>query len=112
MTPPPDRWSRWLLDRRDGGDARQRQATLARLGGIRDRVLGHAEPLEGATLLDVGVGDGLIGLAALDRVGPEGTVVFADVSATLLDECRRAVAAMGGRVCGRREGARRPIANQ
>jgi len=94
VTPAPDRWSRWLLERRDGGDARQRQATLAHLGLIRDRVLAHAEPLEGATLLDVGAGDGLIGLAALDRVGLEGTVVFADVSATLLDECRRAVAAM------------------
>jgi len=93
VTSPSDRWSRWLLERRDGGDARQREATLARLRGIRDRVLERAEPLAGATLLDVGAGDGLIGLAALDRVGPEGAVVFADVSPALLDECRGAVAA-------------------
>ncbi len=53
----PDRWSRWLLERRDGGDARRRETMLAHLGGIRDRVLERAEPLEGATLLDVGAGD-------------------------------------------------------
>jgi arsenite methyltransferase len=93
VTPAPDRWSQWLLERRHGGDERQREATLAHLGGIRDRVLAGAEPLEGATLLDVGAGDGLIGLTALDRVGPNGSVVFADVSPALLDECRRAVAA-------------------
>ncbi|MGH2882290.1 MAG: class I SAM-dependent methyltransferase [Solirubrobacteraceae bacterium] len=93
MTPAPDRWSQWLLERRHGGDDRQREATLAHLGGIRDRVLAGAEPLDGATLLDVGAGDGLIGLAALDRVGPSGSVVFADVSPALLDECRRLVAA-------------------
>ncbi len=58
-------------------------------------MLTGAEPLEGATLLDVGAGDGLIGLAALDRVGPRGEVVFADVSPALLDECRRAAAAKG-----------------
>jgi arsenite methyltransferase len=93
VTPAPDRWSQWLLERRHGGDDRQREATLAHLGAIRDRVLAAAEPLAGATLLDVGAGDGLIGLAALDRVGPNGSVVFADVSPALLEECSRAVAA-------------------
>jgi len=95
VTSPSDRWSRWLLERRHGGDEHQREATLAQLGGIRDRVLAGSEPLEGATLLDVGAGDGLIGLAALDRVGPDGAVVSADVSAALLDECRRGAAAKG-----------------
>jgi ubiquinone/menaquinone biosynthesis C-methylase UbiE len=84
-----------LLERRHGGDEHQREATLAHLAGIRDRVLAGAEPLEGATVLDVGAGDGLIGLAALDRVGPDGAVVFADISAALLDECRRGAAAKG-----------------
>jgi ubiquinone/menaquinone biosynthesis C-methylase UbiE len=58
-------------------------------------VLDQAEPLEGATVLDVGCGDGLIGLAALDRVGPRGTVVFSDISDALLEHCRGAVAARG-----------------
>ena len=75
-----DRWSRWLLDGRDAGDARQRAAALEYLAPIRDRVLAGAAPLEGADVLDVGAGDGLIALAALDRVGPGGTVTFSDVS--------------------------------
>jgi arsenite methyltransferase len=87
----PDRWSRWVLERRDGGSQEQREATLAHLAAIRGRVLRNAEPLEGRTLLDVGAGDGLIGLKALDRVGPDGRVIFSDVSRALLECCRDAV---------------------
>jgi arsenite methyltransferase len=68
---------------------------LEQLVPVRDRVLDQAEPLEGATVLDVGCGDGLIGLAALDRVGPRGTVVFSDISDALLEHCRGAVEARG-----------------
>jgi arsenite methyltransferase len=87
----PDRWSRWVLERRDGGSQEQREATLEGLAAIRGRVLRNAEPLEGRTLLDVGAGDGLIGLGALDRVGPDGRVIFSDVSPALLERCRDAV---------------------
>ena len=88
---PADRWSRWLLQRRDAGSERQRAAVHAHLAGIRDRVLAGAGPLAGATLLDVGTGDGLIGLAALEQVGEQGHVVFSDVSAALLARCREQV---------------------
>ena len=91
MAAEPDRWSRWVLERRDGGSEEQREATLAGLAAIRGRVLRNAEPLEGRTLLDVGAGDGLIGLGALDRVGPDGRVIFSDVSPALLERCRDAV---------------------
>jgi len=91
----PDRWSRWLLERRDAGDERQRSAIRDGLAPVLERVLGHAEPLEGATLLDVGTGDGLIGLEALTRVGPQGTVIFSDISDTLLGHVHAAVAARG-----------------
>lgn len=104
----PDRWSRWLLERRDAGIEQQRTTTLEHLAAIRDRVLEHAEPLEGATVLDVGAGDGLIGLAALERVGPNGTVVFSDVSAALLARCEDQARSLGLRdrarfVCTRAE---------
>ncbi|MDQ3676562.1 MAG: methyltransferase domain-containing protein [Actinomycetota bacterium] len=91
----PDAWSRWLLERRDAGNARQRGVTLEHLAPIRDRLLDHAEPLEGATVLDVGSGDALVGLAALDRVGPHGRVIFSDISDALLEHSRRTVAARG-----------------
>jgi arsenite methyltransferase len=90
-----DRWSRWVLDRRDAGDEAQRAVTADFLAGIRERVLGSLRPLDGATVLDVGTGDGLIGLAALGEVGPAGSVIFSDVSAALLERCRAQVAERG-----------------
>jgi arsenite methyltransferase len=84
-----------LLERRDAGCERQRAAALDQLSKVRDRVLEGAEPLAGATVLDVGAGDGLIGLEALERVGPNGSVIFADVSEALLERCRQGVAARG-----------------
>ena len=90
-----DHWSRWLLERRDAGDERQRSVTLDALAEIRDRVLAGAEPLEGATVLDIGTGDGLIGLEALARVGAAGTVIFSDVSEPLLRHVRKTVRERG-----------------
>jgi arsenite methyltransferase len=90
-----DLWARWLLDRRDAGDAAQRDATLGHLARVRDRVLEAAGSLDGATVLDVGCGDGLIGLRALDLVGSDGTVIFADISDALIEHCREAVRARG-----------------
>ncbi len=90
-----DHWSEWLRGRRDGGNQRQRSTSLKRLESIRDRVLDFAEPLADAALLDVGSGDGLIGLAALDRVGAQGSVTFCDISAPLLEHAREAVQALG-----------------
>jgi ubiquinone/menaquinone biosynthesis C-methylase UbiE len=84
-----------LLERRDAGCERQRAVALEHLSGVRDRVLVGAEPLAGATVLDVGSGDGLIGLSALERVGPNGLVIFADISEALLERCRQRVASRG-----------------
>lgn len=90
-----DEWAQWLLDSRDGGDAEQRQATRADLTVIRDRVLAGAGPLEGRRVLDVGAGDGLIGIEALERVGSEGVVVLSDISPPLLDVARAAARSRG-----------------
>lgn len=49
----------------------------------------------GVTLLDVGCGDGLIGLEALGRVGRSGTVVFADISPALLERAEKAAWDLG-----------------
>jgi arsenite methyltransferase len=89
----PDRWARWVLERRDGGDDRLRRYGTSLLAGYRDGVLDRAGVVDGDVLLDVGAGDGLIGFAALERVGSGGRVVFSDISADLLAECRRRAAA-------------------
>jgi ubiquinone/menaquinone biosynthesis C-methylase UbiE len=62
---------------------------LPTLHYFRDTVLDNASITDGDVLLDVGAGTGLIGFGALERVGAGGRVIFSDVSADLLDECRR-----------------------
>jgi len=54
---------------------------------VRDSVLAHGAISRGATVLDVGAGDGLIAFGALEHVGDEGCVIFSDVSADLLEYC-------------------------
>jgi arsenite methyltransferase len=80
-----DRWAAWLRERRHGGDEELLRRALDHLAPIRERVLDGAELMPGDVLLDVGCGDGLIGLGALNR-GAE--VIFSDVSEPLLDDCR------------------------
>lgn len=43
----------------------------------------------GNIVLDVGCGDGLIGFGALEQVGPNGQVIFSDISADLMARCRQ-----------------------
>ena len=90
-----DRWARWVLRDQDAGDAALRERGASLHGTMRDGVLGRAALREGDVLLDVGTGAGLIGFGALERVGTSGRVVFSDVSADLLAECRRRAAAEG-----------------
>jgi SAM-dependent methyltransferase len=96
MAEGPDRWHRWLLDVRFGGDAAGREKDLAEfLYPVRDKVLDKARLRPGDTLLDVGTGDGLIAFGALERLGPSGQVIFSDISPDLLDHCRKAADAEG-----------------
>ena len=81
-----DRWFEWVSRRRDAG---LRGGALAYLDAIRDAVLAGAALGIGDRLVDVGCGDGLIGIAACDRVGPEGEVVFVDISPAVLALCKR-----------------------
>jgi arsenite methyltransferase len=80
-----DRWAEWLRNRRDGGSVEQRRAALELLGPVRDQILDNAEVGVGDVLLDVGCGDGLVGLGALDR---GAQVIFSDISQACLDDCR------------------------
>ncbi len=83
-----DPWAEWLLKNRHGGDAEQRLRVIEAMKPVRDKVLENAELKQGATLLDVGTGDGLIGFGAIEKVGADGKVIFSDISEPLLDVCR------------------------
>ncbi|MBA2345126.1 MAG: class I SAM-dependent methyltransferase [Rubrobacter sp.] len=90
-----DRWAEWLLERRFGGDDGQRAKFLDGLIPWRDRILKNAAVKPGETLLEVGVGDGLIAFGALDLLGENGRVIFSDISQDLLDHSRALAGEMG-----------------
>lgn len=95
MTETRDRWYRWLREVRHGGDPAEQERVRQALYPVRDKVLEGASLGAGDTLLDVGTGDGLIAFGALDRLGPDGRVIFSDLSADVLEYCRAAVADAG-----------------
>jgi arsenite methyltransferase len=80
-----DTWAEWLLSRRDGSDPSVRARNEPMLHAYRDGVLDGARISLGDLVLDVGCGDGLIGLGALSR---GASVIFSDVSADCLRVCR------------------------
>jgi SAM-dependent methyltransferase len=83
-----DLWSDWLLDTRFAGNEAFRKKVMGVVESIRDRVLDGARLQAGATLLDIGAGDGLIGLGAIDRIGPSLRVIMTDISEPLLARAR------------------------
>jgi ubiquinone/menaquinone biosynthesis C-methylase UbiE len=95
MTHLVDRWSRWLLHDRFGGDAAALRQAMDFLEPIRNKVLRSAGIISGETVLDVGCGDGLLGFGALPMVGDTGRVVFSDVSQELLERCRHGAGELG-----------------
>lgn len=95
MTQTGDRWYRWLSEVRHGGDPVQLERVRQALYPVRDKVLDGASLGASDTVLDVGTGDGLIAFGALDRLGPDGRVIFSHVSADVLEYCRAAVADAG-----------------
>jgi SAM-dependent methyltransferase len=96
MAESGDRWARWLGERRFAGDEETRARAFANLLiPLRDAVLDGAEPIAGATVLDIGCGDGLIAFGAIDRGAAE--VVFADISSDLLVQCQDLADAAGVR---------------
>ncbi len=68
----------------------ERDEAIASLEGVRDRVLDRARLVEDDTVLDVGTGTGLLVFGALDRLGPDGSVIALDISVDCLDELRAA----------------------
>jgi ubiquinone/menaquinone biosynthesis C-methylase UbiE len=82
-----DTWSKWLLQDRFGDNEDFRKRLARKLVPIRHQLLANADIRDGETVLDIGTGDGFIGFEALNRVGPQGSVIFTDVSETMLVFC-------------------------
>jgi arsenite methyltransferase len=88
--PRQDKWAAWLERGRFGNDEATRAQALKRLGAVRDRVLQNASLSGQEVLLDVGTGEGLIGLGAMELLSPpRGEVIFTDVSQSRLDYVAR-----------------------
>lgn len=79
-----DPWSRWLLGTRFGDDAAFAGLVRAQVEGYCRRVLDAAELSPGMRFIDIGAGDGVLGLCALERTGPQTEVIFTDISPALL----------------------------
>lgn len=82
-----DMWSTWLGGQRFGGGEREGR-TREELDTHRQRVVEGAQLDPGATVLDIGSGDGLIGFTALEQLGDDGHVIFSDISSDLLEHSR------------------------
>ncbi len=79
-----DVWSEWLLHRRHADDGDYGRIVEEVVLGLADRVLDAARLAPGMTLADIGCGEGLVALRAIDRIGPSLRVIATDISAPLL----------------------------
>lgn len=84
-----DKWAEWLLKKRFGGNEEIYKKTMEFMGAVRDRVLDTAEINPGNTVLDIGCGDGLLAMGALERIGADGKVIFSDVSESCIEHCKQ-----------------------
>lgn len=62
---------------------------------ITQRLLALADLAEGDSVLELASGPGGVGLAAADRVGPQGHVVISDIVSAMADAARRRAADRG-----------------
>ncbi|MBS1552325.1 MAG: methyltransferase domain-containing protein [Bacteroidetes bacterium] len=75
-----DIWSDWLKHRRFGGDKTYQQMALAHVKAIAQKIIERADISESHVVLDIGAGDGLLGLSALERLGSSGKLILSDFS--------------------------------
>ena len=79
-----DVWSEWLLHRRHGDNPAFARIVQAEVSRYVDRVLDAAQLSPGMRLADIGTGEGVMALRAIERVGPTLSVVLTDVSRAML----------------------------
>lgn len=80
-----DRWLDWLLRGRDAGDREARFRSLGFLAPIFERVLEGGDPRPGDVVLEVGAGEGRLGLMGLAAAGPTGRLLLTDISQAVVE---------------------------
>jgi ubiquinone/menaquinone biosynthesis C-methylase UbiE len=73
------------------------QKVQADVAKYADRVLDGAALKQGMTLVDLGAGDGLVGLRAIDRIGASLKVIMTDISVPLLKFAEQSATSRGVR---------------
>lgn len=96
-TPDDDIWSEWLLHRRHADDPQWEPAVQQSVERYADRVLDNARLAPGMQLLDVGTGDGLVGLRAIARIGITLQVQMTDHSERMLRHAEQRAIDLGVR---------------
>ncbi len=86
-----DKWLAWLLDRRFGGNAELMKNSLQSLIHTRDVILHNVQVQPDNIVLDIGTGDGIIGLGALSFLGEQGRIILSDISEDALSYCAQTV---------------------
>lgn len=82
--PDSDVWSEWLLGRRHADDPDYARVIRTLVEGYAERVLDGARLGPEMTLADIGTGEGLVALRAIERIGPSLRVYLTDISAAML----------------------------
>lgn len=95
MTETADIWLDWLRHYRHGGDATHEAQMRGKVTDYVDRILDAAALQPGMTLLDLGAGEGVVGLRAIERIGAELNIIMTDISQPLLDAAQAKAAAAG-----------------
>lgn len=90
-----DLWSQWLLHQRHADDPHLQEAIRAVVDRYIDRVLDGAQLTAGQTLVDVGTGEGLVALRAMERVGQSLRAWLTDVSEPMLQYAHAQAEARG-----------------
>ena len=84
MSVNEDIWSEWLKKRRFSGDEASRTFALDEYKKLAVQIVDKAQIFESATVLDIGAGDGLVGLTALSKLGADGKLILSDISEAAL----------------------------
>jgi ubiquinone/menaquinone biosynthesis C-methylase UbiE len=62
---------------------------------VTETMLDRADPRRGEVALDVAAGTGVVGLAAAERLGPDGRVIVSDFADAMVDVAQRNADALG-----------------